>query len=548
MRRSGAGGGKFMRISSGLLVAAAVVGLQLPASVSAADEVLVWHDLLLDTYRLMGGCPCPLSRVGGMTSGAIFDAVNSIDGSYQPYLTSVPASPTASKEAAVAQAAHDVLVELFPSLQAEYDAQLIASLGAIVDGPEKTEGIQVGATVAAEMIAARQDDGWNNYQSYQYGNAPGEWRPTWPDFLPPCNSHWGTVTPWGIPSGEMFRPSPPPTLDDPIYADFIETKALGKVNSVERNSDQYTNAWFWANDRDGSYKPVGHMIDITRIISQQYELSMVENARLFALASIAMADAAICAWDAKYLTDLDFWRPIQGIRLADQDGNPNTIKDGSWVPLGIGSPAFPAYISGHACFAASCASVIRNYFGTDDIAFTCTTDDPRLLPGVTTQSYNSLTEAVTANGRSRVFLGVHWQNDCDRGIEVGTQVGDYIFANYMQPAPSSVDPFETKFASTLSVSRIAPNPSRHSATVELVLPVDGRLDLGIYDPSGRRVYGFDPSERQAGSVSLEWNLVDMSRRQRVPAGVYFVKGQLVPTSGAAPVGPSEAQARLVVLP
>lgn len=118
-----------------------------------------------------------------MTSGAIFDAVNSIDGSYQPYLTSVPASPTASKEAAVAQAAHDVLVELFPSLQAEYDAQLIASLGAIVDGPEKTEGIQVGATVAAEMIAARQDDGWNNYQSYQYGNAPGEWRPTWPDFL-----------------------------------------------------------------------------------------------------------------------------------------------------------------------------------------------------------------------------------------------------------------------------------------------------------------------------------------------------------------------------
>ena len=105
MRRSGAGGGKFMRISSGLLVAAAVVGLQLPASVSAADEVLVWHDLLLDTYRLMGGCPCPLSRVGGMTSGAIFDAVNSIDGSYQPYLTSVPASPTASKEAAVAQAA-----------------------------------------------------------------------------------------------------------------------------------------------------------------------------------------------------------------------------------------------------------------------------------------------------------------------------------------------------------------------------------------------------------------------------------------------------------
>lgn len=539
-----------MRLRGLLMVASALAAVSVPLSAQAEDEVLVWNELLLDTYRLMGGCPCPLSRIGAMMSGAVFDAVNSIDGSYQPYLSSVPASPTASKEAAAAQAAHDVLVHVFPSLQPEYDAQLVASLAAIPDGPEKAEGIQIGAIAAAEMIAARQNDGWNEYVPYNYGTGPGEWRPTWPDYQPPCNSHWGTVTPWGIESGDQFRPPAPPPLNSPEYTtDFNDVKEYGRINSILRTSDQFTIAWFWANDRDGSYKPPGHLVDITGVLSEQFGLSLVENARIFALLNIAMADAAIAAWDAKYLTDLDLWRPIHGIRSASNDGNPETLQDGSWVPLGTVSPAFPAYISGHSTFGAAHAAIMRNYFGTDDVTFTCSTDDPRLQPGETLRTFHSFTEAALENGRSRIYLGVHWQMDCDRGYEVGTEVGNWIYERYLQPvAPSDLSDAASGSELRLVLSRIAPNPTRHRASLDLVLPVAGRLDLAVYDPSGRRVFDFPSTEEPAGPASFEWDLRDQDRRDRVPAGVYFVRGAFTPAEANAAAAPSQAQARLVVLP
>lgn len=533
-----------------IMIALFAFGSFQSAGPARADEVIVWHQLLLDTYRSMGGCPCPLSRIGALMSVSIFDAVNSIDGSYEPYLVSIEASPNASKEAAVAQAAHDVLQSSFPSMQAEYDAQLVASLTAIPDGAEKSEGMAIGQSVASQIMAAREEDGWNHYEPYVPTTGPGSWRPTWPDFLPPCSSHWGHCAPWGMTSGDQFRPPAPPALTSAEYTqNFNDVKELGKINSITRTSDEYTIAWFWANDRDGTYKPPGHLVDITIVLSQQFGLSLVENARLFALVDLAMADAGIVAWDAKYLTDTDFWRPIQGVREAANDGNPDTTPDPSWVPLGTGTPPFPGYVSGHATFGAVHSAIMRNYFGTDDVTFTCTTDDPKLQPGITTRTLHSFTEAALENGRSRVFLGVHWQIDSDLGYIAGTQLGNYIFDNYLRPAVSGVPGLESSGDGSLVVSRVWPNPARELAIVELDLPASGVLDMSIFDANGRRVFAFDATEHAAGPLAVQWDLSDSGQRGRAAAGTYFLRAALAGSRAGGGAGSSQkfAQARVVVL-
>lgn len=506
---------------------------------SADDEVLIWNSMLLDTYRSMGGCPCPLSRIGALTSVAVFEAVNSIDGSYEPYLASLPASSTASKEAAVATAAHDVLVAMFPALQGDYDARLIASLAAIPDGPEKTEGMSIGQAAALQIMAARQNDGWNGDQSYTPGNTPGSWHPTWPDFIPPCSAHWGHCTPWGMTSGDQFRPVGSYDLASVEYAhDFNEIKTMGNINWPGRPAEHYTIAYFWANDRDGTYKPPGHLDEITAILSRQFNLSLVENARLFALVNMSMADAGIAAWDEKYLTSLDLWRPIEGIRKGDLDGNPLTDKDGGWVPLNTWSPPFPAYISGHATFGAVHAAILRNYFGTDNVAFTCGTDDPKIEEGVT-RTFSSFSSAALENGRSRVYLGVHWQQDSDRGYTCGTQIGDWIYSHYMRPATSAI--LDPATAVAFGIASLWPNPSQGDVTLNLVLPQGRGVDLGVFDATGRAVRRWNGVRPDAGAnATLRWD-GKTSDGARVPAGVYFVRSAV---DGAS----SSSQVRLVILP
>ncbi|MBK8230169.1 MAG: phosphatase PAP2 family protein [Candidatus Eisenbacteria bacterium] len=524
---------------SWFVAAAAIAALSAPAK---ADEVLVWNDLLLDTYRSMGGCPCPLARIGAMMSAAVFDAVNSIDGGYEPYLVSIPASSAASKEAAAAQAAHDVLLALFPAMQAEYDAQLIASLGQIADGPEKSEGVAIGAAVAAQQLASRVGDGWDLVEVYVPGTGVGDWRPTWPDFLPPCTSHWGAVTPFGLQSGDQFRPADPPTVNSPEYLqDYMEVKEYGRLVSNVRNSDQYTIAWFWANDRDGTYKPPGQLAHITDVVSRQFDLSLVENARLFALVNLAMGDAAIAAWDSKYDTAFDLWRPITGIRLGASDGNPDTPGESNWVPLNTGSPPFPAYVSGHATFGAAHAAVMSRYFGTDDVSFTCSTDDPKLEPGITTRSFTSFSQAALENGRSRVYLGVHWQVDADAGYAVGTQVGNWTFDHYLRPVTTAVGS-ELAQANSFTIQSIWPNPTRGGTSLRLVLPESGHLETSVFDAGGRRVQQVPAAQTGAGEITLSWDGREAGRN-RVPAGVYFVRGSLSGTSAI-----SHTQARLIVLP
>jgi hypothetical protein len=245
-------------------------------------------------------------------------------------------------------------------------------------------------------------------------------------------------------SGSQFRPPFPGNyankidlLLSPEYAaQFNEVKLLGAANSSARTAAQTRIAFFWANDVDGTYKPPGHLFRITQIVAQQRNLSLLETARLFALVGLVMGDAAIVAWDAKYRLPINLWRPETAIRLADQDGNFLTEADPNWQPLSINtagqrfSPAFPAYVSGHATFGAAHAGIMRNFFGTDNVTFTADTDDPN-AEGIK-RTYNSFSSAALENGRSRIYLGVHFQWDGDHGFWSGTQLADFVYAKVLQ--------------------------------------------------------------------------------------------------------------------
>ncbi len=411
-----------------------------------ADAITHWNDVLLKVVRQLGGAPGPIARGGAMMHAAMYDAVNSIAPSaHQPYLVSVPAAPTASIEAAVAHAAHDTLVAAFPATTVPLATILMDEIKALPAGPEIAAGEAVGKAAAAAMLAKRHGDGADDKAPYVSGAQPGDWRPTGSGDA--ATPNWGHVTPFCIPSGQSFRPPrpggyayKPEMLKSAEYAaQFNEVKKLGSDSSVTRTPEQREIAFFWANDLDGTYKPPGQLFEVTNSVSDQKGLDTVQNARLFALVALGMADAGICAWDAKYDTNLDLWRPETAIQHATTDGNSATAEDPKWKPLSKDpasgkhfSPSFPAYVSGHATFAAVHAAIMRRYFGTDNVTFTVRTEDPN-LPGGVERSFNSFTEAARENARSRVYLGVHFQWDGDHGFISGNAIGEYVYDNVLRP-------------------------------------------------------------------------------------------------------------------
>jgi len=232
--------------------------------------------------------------------------------------------------------------------------------------------------------------------------------------------------------GAQFRPPPAPALTSAQYtAAFNEVKSLGAKNSTTRTADQTQIGIFWGYDRSGMGTPPALYNQLVQVIAKQKHNSTVENARLFALANVAMADAGVAAWDCKFIDNL--WRPITAIQHADTDGNPDTTADPKWEPLGAPgggvvpnfTPPFPAYVSGHATFGAAVCEVLKDFYHTDHVHFTLSSDE---LPGVT-RHFDSFTQAAAENGESRIYLGIHWQFDNTVGQSVGRQVADFVFAN-----------------------------------------------------------------------------------------------------------------------
>lgn len=422
------------------------VAVLVAGSVSRADVIDDWNEQWLDTIRVVGGPPCPIARNGAIMFTAIYDAVNSIDPKHEPYIDFVTVPGPAVKRAAVAAAAHKVLSTLYPQRAAVYDAQLQQHLAAINNSPAKFNGISVGIAAAEQILAARSDDRTDSEPVYIYEDRPGAYRPTPPDFTePPFNPGWGTTKPWTMATGSEFRPTGPfgfrrmdRLLRAPRYArQFNEVKRLGERNSPHRTAEQTEIAWFWANDRNGTYKPPGHLLYITQVVANDQGLNLDQKAHLFALVSIAMADAGLVAWDMKYATNIDLWRPVTAIREANTDDNPRTEMDPDWLPLMEFSPPFPAYTSGHATFGAAHAAIMRNWFGTDDITFTVGTDEP--IVSNVTRTFHSFTEAGRENGVSRVYLGVHFRVDADIGFSSGTLLGNYVFRNHLRPLTCRAD-------------------------------------------------------------------------------------------------------------
>jgi hypothetical protein len=428
----------------------------------SADVVLEWNALALDALKndsLLAhprqNNPASASRALAIVQGAVFDAVNSIDRSYQPYLMEVNAPADASITAAAAQAAHDTLVVLFPEYKPVLDTALARDLFRGGSLWSVIEGVVVGHTVAVGMMAARSHDGSDVMMNWPVGTQPGQWQP---DPLHPSQSawgpDWGAVTPFAMPNVARFHLPPPPPLTSQAYADaYNEVKSLGGdgvTTPTVRTPEQTEIGIFWGYDGSpGLGTPPRLYNQIAETLAVQMHNTVIANARFFALVNLAMADAGIAAWAAKY--EYDFWRPVTAIRAGDTDGNPSTVADPTWAPLGAPedngggtnfTPPFPAYPSGHATFGGALFRMMADFFGTDDIHFTIGSDE---FNGVTvdqsgkvrpylTRSFDSFSQAAEENGQSRIYLGIHWRFDKVEGIRLGDRIADYVFGHLLRPS------------------------------------------------------------------------------------------------------------------
>jgi hypothetical protein len=396
--------------------------------VSNEDVVLQWNRVLMETVSTPGQHPATIMPVRSyaIMHAAMFDAVNSIDRSYTPYQTEVPAIRGASITAAAAQAAHDVLAALYPTRRAVFDAELAQSLTGVMNF-RVGQGIMVGQTVAQRILAARSSDGWNmTSPAYTLPPTPGNWQPT-----PPANSaatftHYGTVTPFALTSGEQFMPPPPPSITSAEYArDLNEVKELGSATSTTRTADQTLVARLWANVGT----PTNFLFvwnNVARTVSTDRGLSTVQKARLFALTNIALHDSLQSSFASKF--EYGLWRPVTAIRRADEDGNAATTPDVNWTSL-IGTPPYPSYAGNMASLSASQATVLALFFGRDDIRFDHTWEGA----GGATRSYQGFAAMADEAARSRVYGGIHFAFDNAAGQTIGRSVGIHIYQNFMRP-------------------------------------------------------------------------------------------------------------------
>jgi hypothetical protein len=411
--------------------------------------------------------PGRAARAMAIVHIAMFEAVNAITPRYQSYLGIHPVSAPTSMDAAISQSAHDTIVALFPSQAASMDLLLDQELGTITDGLAKTNGIALGQKIAAKILARHANDGSERPEpvlgvDFFTSNAPGKWRQDPISLVPKAiGAFWGDVKPFVIRSGKQFRVPPPPPLNSVEYsAAFNEVKAIGGdgvVTPSTRTADQTDIGIFWAYDGTPSLCAPPRMYNqIIMHIADQMGTTGVDLARLLALANVAMADTGIAVWESKFF--YDFWRPITGIREADKgtgptgrgDHNPRTDSDPTFTPLGAPAsnllgpnftPPFPSYPSGHAGFGGAVFQILREFYGTDRIAFTFTSDEFNgttlgnngvqrpLLP----RSFSSFSQAEEENGQSRIYLGIHWSFDKTEGIAQGRRVATYVFSNAFQP-------------------------------------------------------------------------------------------------------------------
>jgi hypothetical protein len=418
----------------------ALVAIVLP-TVARADAVTDWNLIASNAIVMTAGQPPPVSALSfAMVQGAVYDAVNAIDGGHQPYLVQPPSNSTDSKEAATAAAAYRVLVGfddlpgLFPLQQPTLQPQYDAYIAALPDNPpgSRDAGVAIGEATARAMLTNRQNDGRFGPSPTPYPVAPGVWRPTPPNFALDPAPWVGNVRPFLLPSAEMLRTDGPNALTSGAYAeDFNEIKEVGSLTSTTRTADETDAAIFWQDHAHALFNR------IFRALASSQNLNIVDSARLFAMENLAAADAAIGCWNDKYYWQ--FWRPITAIREADTDGNPNTEADPTWLPLfdpttpvcnlpSLVTPPFPDHPSGHTCATGAFMNTLQNFFGTDKIAFSAFSNK-----SCTTRSFDRFSDALKEVIDARVWAGIHFRTADVQGSVLGKKVAQYLKKHYFQP-------------------------------------------------------------------------------------------------------------------
>jgi hypothetical protein len=389
------------------------------------DRVLEWNEHALECIRRDKTAPPVAARNLAVVHCAIYDAVNTIRETHKPYLVSLRAVEDTDPHVAAAAAAHRALVSIYPAQKDRLDVILTRYLDTVPRGSPKSRGITLGRYVADRILAARKDDLKPRNTTYRPLNDVGFWRPT--SKVPPMLPHWGETKPFAVKSVRAFRVPAPPKLTSDDYADeFEDVKSIGGRLSRKRTAEQSIIAWFW-NDNAGTCTPPGHWNQIARVASLTCEetLTLAENARLFALLNLALADASIACWECKYRFEL--WRPVTAIREADRDGNERTQADAKWEPL-LTTPPFPSYTSGHSTFSGAAAAVLEKFetdrgpaFG-DAFGFRIGSDD---FQG-TKRAYKSFDDAAKEAGKSRIYGGIHYESDNREGLKLGRAVAEEV--------------------------------------------------------------------------------------------------------------------------
>ena len=401
---------------------------QAVSKVESGQPVIDWNQILLSIVNTPGAQPANIqpTRNYAIVDAAIYDAVNAIDRTHEPYLIDIRAPRDASETAAADAAAHTALVGLYPAEQTALDADYATELAKVADGPAKDQGVKLGEQVATSLLAIRATDGSSVTPSpFLAGTAPGDFRPTPPNFPTPVFTTWGQVTPFVLDSASQFRPPPPPALTSDAYAGAInEVQSLGSAASTTRTPEQTEIGKFWNPPIQNFWNQIAGEVAAT------HHSDLETTARLFAALNLSFADSAIAFYDAKYTYQL--WRPVTAIRLADTDGNPNTVADPNWLPLAGNTPADPSYPGAHSTISAAGADVLASFFG-DQQSFSVTSP---ALPGVA-RSFDSFSAAATEAGLSRIYAGVHTRLDHVAGLTLGHDVANFVLNNALLPAHDS---------------------------------------------------------------------------------------------------------------
>jgi hypothetical protein len=409
--------------------------VRLRAALPGDHPLLVWNDEVLNATRLARNPPPIASLHFATFHAALYDVCAGFQRTHRPWRVDEAAPEGASLEAALASAAHTVLVALWgqSSNPRNFDLARDRALQAVPDDAGRAAGIAYGRRVAEAILAERARSGWNRPVTLRRESAPapGVWRETPPGFRPPVTPQMATTVPFVMTSPSQFRAPPPPPVDSAEHAAELAFVArVGVRDNAERTEYETLSTPFWADDL-GTATPAGHWNVIAQDLVRRNGLDVHASARLFALLNFAAADAAISCWDTKF--HYNTWRPETALRELSPDLNPHHRAVPDFIP-NMGSPAHPDYTSGHSTYSAAASRLLERWFGTDEIEFTTTSDG---LPGAV-RSFKKLSEARHEIGMSRVWGGIHTMSANLAGQEAGIKIADFVFEQALQPVPSIV--------------------------------------------------------------------------------------------------------------